>query len=189
MLLPELDDASQTSGGSEIASRSPSQVNEKEELPLTSKAFIQHKSCIGRRFYGGSYQCHACVARKGGDGCRFIWIRKLLGGGGDSKVWTGPHEFVDDERKPDPPKYPIRWNVQPTEDHRERILAVVAKELLPVFEAELRHITQPSIITRIRELNFRTTCGELIFVPTLRKQCRCSCMGTVPRLLRYFRLY
>ncbi|KAG8865374.1 hypothetical protein FRB96_000264 [Tulasnella sp. 330] len=157
LLSAKVDEALQASGSSEKANRSPSQMNEMEAVPDPTKPFVQQKSCIGRKFNGGSYQCHACVARRGGDGCRFAWIRRLLGGG-TSKLWCGPHEFVDDDRVPEPPKYPTRWNVQPTEDQRERILSVVAKELLPVFEAELDHITQPGIITRIRELDFRTTC-------------------------------
>ncbi|KAG9027471.1 hypothetical protein FRB95_007741 [Tulasnella sp. JGI-2019a] len=148
-------------------SRSPASVSQREGLPASDLAskpsgssaepFVQQKTCIGSTFRGGSFQCHACVRRKGGDMCRFSWIRKFLGGGSQRHP-IGPHEFVNDERTADLPIYPTHWNVKPTEAQRGRILTVVAKELLPVFEAELKHISQPHVITRIRELDFRITC-------------------------------
>lgn len=76
----------------------------------------------------------------------------------------GPHTLVDDGRDAEVPIYSPKWNTEPSRDLRDRLLGVAAVILHPLLQAELHHMAQLFVVSRVRELDLRITCGMSVQV-------------------------
>ncbi|WWD15646.1 hypothetical protein CI109_100068 [Kwoniella shandongensis] len=107
---------------------------------------IQMAPCLRPR-YAKWGKCTQCIAKIGGDSCRFRDYRVFSIDPETSEI-TGPGWFESTEWKEEMTPLPTEFNVPLDEKHIQRTERTVAPMLLPLITREVRHVINKKAIKR-----------------------------------------
>ncbi|KAK4684539.1 hypothetical protein P7C73_g5636, partial [Tremellales sp. Uapishka_1] len=117
-----------------------------KEMLLGKTRELQMGPCLRPR-YAQWGKCTQCVAKLGGDSCRFRGYRTFEIDPVTTEI-TGPPVFLPTELDGEMTAFPTAFNRRLSEEHIQRIERTVAPHLLPLITRELKHVYNRKALKR-----------------------------------------